>query len=94
MPKLKNALTVLKQLNLKRRSVVFVGICFQNKIRYLPTRSLLGGSQIINTPEKIAAGRGKLTLARNIGVKGLQEIARALNKLGYIEDIKMWLQGK
>ena len=53
-----------------------------------------GDRDITNTPEKIAAGRGRLTLARNIGAKGLQEIARALNKLGYIEDIKMWLQGK
>ena len=50
-----------------------------------------GDRDITNTPEKIAAGRDRLTLARNIGAKGLQEIARALCRLGYIDDVEEWL---
>ena len=51
-----------------------------------------GYSDIIYQPEKIAAGRDKLKLARNIGPKSLREIAEALYKLGYIEDIEYWIR--
>jgi hypothetical protein len=50
-----------------------------------------GDSDIVFQPEKIAAGREKLTLARNIGSKSLQEIAEALYKFDYIKDIDQWL---
>lgn len=52
-----------------------------------------GDSDIINKPEKIAAGKARLILARNIGDVGLKEIAVALNKFGYIDDIDTWLKG-
>ena len=42
-----------------------------------------GDDKIITQPEKIAANRKRLTLARNIGAKSLQEIAEALHKFGY-----------
>jgi hypothetical protein len=48
---------------------------------------------IINQPERIAAGRHKLTRARNIGRKALQEIASNLYKYGFINDIDKWLRG-
>jgi hypothetical protein len=51
-----------------------------------------GDSNIIYQPERIAAGRDKLTLARNIGKKSLQEIAEALYEFGYIDDIEKWLR--
>ena len=50
-----------------------------------------GDGDIIYQPEKIAAGRDKLTLARNIGPKSLQEIAINLFKYGFIKDTDMWL---
>jgi hypothetical protein len=49
-----------------------------------------GERDIIYHPEKIAAGRGRLTLARNIGAKGLKEIARALYSFGYIDDVEQF----
>ena len=52
-----------------------------------------GDENIINQPERIAAGRGRLTLARNIGPKSLKEIATYLYELGYIDDIDKWLRG-
>jgi hypothetical protein len=51
-----------------------------------------GDREIIYQPEKVVAGRNKLTLARNIGRKSLQEIALALYKLGYIKNIDEWLK--
>ena len=51
-----------------------------------------GDGDIIYQPEKIAAGRDKLTRARNIGAKGLQEIALGLYKFGYIDDPESWLE--
>ena len=44
-----------------------------------------GDPNIIYQPDRIAAGRDKLTLARNIGPKSLQEIAEALYLFEYIE---------
>jgi hypothetical protein len=52
-----------------------------------------GYSEILYQPEKIAAGRNRLNLARNIGQKSLQEIAEALYKFGYIDNIDKWLGG-
>ena len=53
-----------------------------------------GYRDIIHLPGRIArAGVGKLLLARNIGVGGLQEIAEALYKHGYIDDSGKWLEG-
>ena len=52
-----------------------------------------GDGNIIYQPEKIAAGRERLTLARNIGPKSLQEIALGLYQFEYIDDIEEWLQG-
>jgi hypothetical protein len=49
-----------------------------------------GDSYIIYQPGRIASGRGKLTLARNIGPKSLREIAGALYKFGYIENPVHW----
>jgi hypothetical protein len=46
-----------------------------------------GDGDIINQPEGIAAGREKLTLARNIGPKSLREIAEILHKFHYIDDV-------
>ena len=52
-----------------------------------------GYRDIIHLPERIArAGVGKLLLAKNIGVGGLQEIAEALYKHGYIADPDQWLE--
>jgi hypothetical protein len=65
----------------------------------LSTRSIngligcFGDGDIINQPERIAAGRDRLTLARNIGPKSLREIALALNEFSYIDDIEKWLRG-
>ena len=53
-----------------------------------------GDGAIIYKPEKIAAGRDKLTLARNIGRKSLQEIAFNLYKYGFIKDADKWLRGE
>ena len=50
-----------------------------------------GDRDIIYQPEKIAAGRDRLTLDRNIGTKSLQEIASNLYKYGFINDIDKWL---
>ena len=50
-----------------------------------------GDPDIIYQPERIAAGRDRLTLARNIGAKSLQEIALLLYEFGYIDDVEMWL---
>ena len=50
-----------------------------------------GDRDIIYLPGRIAAGRDKLTLARSIGPKSLREIAGALHKFGYIDDIRCWL---
>jgi hypothetical protein len=64
----------------------------------LSTRSIngligcFGDGDIINQPERIAAGRDKLTRARNIGKKSLQEIALALFKYGFIDDTDKWLK--
>ena len=52
-----------------------------------------GDGDIINQPERISAGRERLTLARNIGSKSLQEIASNLFKYGFIDDIDNWLNG-
>ena len=51
-----------------------------------------GDADIICPPEKIAEGRDKLTLARNIGSKSLKEIAFALHKFGCIDDIDKWTE--
>jgi len=51
-----------------------------------------GDRAIIYQPKRIAAGRDKLTLARNIGPKSLREIAWALYKFGYIDDPGLWLR--
>jgi hypothetical protein len=48
----------------------------------------LGDRDIINQPERIAAGRDKLTRARNIGSKSLKEIAFNLSKYGFIKYIE------
>jgi hypothetical protein len=64
----------------------------------LSTRSMngligcFGDSDIIYQPERIAAGRDKLTLARNIGAVSLGEIASNLYKYGFINDINNWLK--
>ena len=50
-----------------------------------------GDGDIINQPERTAAGRDKLTFARNIGRKSLQEIAFNLFNYGFIDDIDKWL---
>ena len=50
-----------------------------------------GDRDIIYHPEKIATGRDKLTFARNIGRKSLQEIAFNLFNYGFIDDIDKWL---
>ena len=50
-----------------------------------------GDGDIINQPERIAAGREKLTLARNIGPKSLKEIALLLHEFCYIDDVQKWL---
>ena len=52
-----------------------------------------GNGDIINQPERIAAGRDRLTLARNIGAVSLEEIASNLYKYGFINDINNWLKG-
>ena len=52
-----------------------------------------GDSDIIHKPGKIAAGRDRLTLARNIGTKSLQEIAELLYQFGYIQCFEKWLKG-
>jgi len=62
----------------------------------LSTRSKNGlsqcfGSKVLEQPERIAAGRVKLTLARNIGPKSLKEIAKLLYEFRYIDDIDKWL---
>jgi hypothetical protein len=62
----------------------------------LSTRSKNGiarcfGRDALDTPEVIAAGRGRLALARNIGIKSLQEIASLLSKYGYIDNIDEWI---
>jgi hypothetical protein len=51
-----------------------------------------GDKDIINQPERIAAERDKLKLARNIGPKSLREIAFDLRMLGYIKDIELWIE--
>ena len=53
-----------------------------------------GDPNIINQPERIAAGRGRLTRARNIGPKTLQEIGLLLFRYGYINDTDKWLGSK
>ena len=50
-----------------------------------------GDGDIICQPERIAAGRDRLTLARNIGKKSLREIAFALYKFGCIDHVEKWL---
>ena len=52
----------------------------------------LEDADIIYQPEKVSEGRAKLTLARNIGVKFLKEIAFALHKFGCIDDIDKWTE--
>ena len=52
-----------------------------------------GDPDIIYQPDKIAAGREKLTLARNIGCKSLKEIALLLYEFSYIDDVENWLGG-
>ena len=52
-----------------------------------------GGPDILYHPERIAAGRERLTLARNIGAVPLGEIASNLYKYGFINDIDNWLRG-
>ena len=52
-----------------------------------------GDRDIINHPERIVAGRDRLTLARNIGAVSLGEIASNLYKYGFINDINNWLKG-
>ena len=51
-----------------------------------------GDGDIINQPERIAAGRDKLKLARSIGPKSLKEIAWALFEFRYIDNPEMWLE--
>ena len=51
-----------------------------------------GDTDIIYQPEKIAEGRDKLTLARNIGSKSLKEIALLIYKFCYIDDIDKWTE--
>jgi hypothetical protein len=50
------------------------------------------GPEALNNPEIIAAGRERLTRARNIGSKSLKEIALLLYEFGYIDDIDEWLE--
>ena len=50
-----------------------------------------GDRDIICQPERVAAGRNRLTRARNIGPKSLREIAFFLFEFGYIDDIGKWL---
>ena len=49
-----------------------------------------GDSDIINQPERIAAGRDKLALARNIGAKSLREIPFNFCKYGLINDYEIF----
>ena len=51
-----------------------------------------GDGGIVCQPERIAAGRDKLTLARNIGPKSLKEIALLLYDFCYIDDFEQWLR--
>ena len=51
-----------------------------------------GDGDIINKPQRITAGRDKLTLARNIGPKSLREVADILHILHYIENRDKWLE--
>ena len=47
---------------------------------------------ILNKPEKVARISGRELLRfRGIGLKTIRETARALQKLGYIEDKEAWL---
>jgi hypothetical protein len=50
-----------------------------------------GDGDIIYQPERIAAGRERLTLARNIGLKSLREIALALYGFCYIDEPNKWI---
>jgi hypothetical protein len=50
-----------------------------------------GDRDIIYKPEKIAAGRNRLKLARNIGPKSLNKIALLLFSFCYIDDVNKWL---
>jgi len=53
-----------------------------------------GNRDIIYQPERIAAGRGRHTRARNIGLLTLQEIAMGLHKIGLIDNPDTWLGSK
>jgi hypothetical protein len=52
-----------------------------------------GDPDIIYQPEKIASGRDRLYLARNIGPKSLQEIAELLHKFGFVGNPDKWIGG-
>jgi len=68
---------------------------FKNLLSTRSKNGLIGcfcDGDIINQPERIAAGRDKLTRARNIGAVSLGEIATYLYELGYIDDINIWLE--
>lgn len=54
-------------------------------------KGCFGDNDIICQPERIAAGREKLTLAMNIGPKSLQEIALLLYTFHYIDDAEKWV---
>ena len=49
------------------------------------------GPESLDNPEIVVAGRERLTRARNIGPKSLQEIAFLLCKFGHIDDVEKWL---
>ena len=50
-----------------------------------------GDPDIICQPERIAVGRDRLKLPRNIGPKSLKEIALLLHDFCYIDDVEKWL---
>ena len=55
--------------------------------------SRIFGPQILDTPEVIAGlGMEPLEMAIGLGPKSLEEIAWALHKHGYIDDIEQWLR--
>ena len=51
-----------------------------------------GCREVLSHPKVIAeAGKAKLELARNLGNKSLRNIAEALYRFGYFDDIEKWL---
>ena len=56
--------------------------------------SRLFGKDILKKPEVIAGiGIAVLEGAIGLGSKSLKEIALALHKFGYIDDVEKWLKG-